>query len=594
LPIFIEERLLMKYVYYSLIALLFPACLAAQEVDFSYQLIAKAEEMRKQNIEKCKHGSYHHCCHSSIYAQAARKWTSLTPQAQTYFRIAATRPTVSGTPIIYNTANFDIHYTTTGKDSVPLTDVNPANSIPDYIDFIAAVLDSVYINDVKDKYTMPPPDGVNGGSAVYDVYIQNLGAGLYGYCQPEAMAPLGDNPNSPAIIEKDAMTSYLVLSNDYSWTASVDTSIKVTVAHEFFHAIQFGYESNDSGFLYEATAVWMEDHRYPGLDDNLQYLPDLFLLPDVALNWDDQTDGTTYSGHFYSAWLYFKHMTDYTNDSIIRTIFINSINNSDFDGIDKALLQYGKNFKIDFQNFLISNLLLVDSLNYPQFSYPRAQRYKNYIAQVPYNLSGPKIEGIINYSGADQTFTSNVNGNNSLLRLGADYINVFPSQDCFINMTPYNSSASFDMVVVAKDQAGQFQILNTQKLGNNFVADVNVTASFNKFTAIICRNDYNITNQNSENYTVRVQNVAAIPTSNVPTDFRLYPNPASYEINIEAGNFSGLDIQITDILGRAIYAAVLQPGGQVINTSALSSGMYFVTLKENDKVVFKKKIIINN
>jgi hypothetical protein len=584
----------MKNLYYSLIALLLPASLAAQDADYSSQLIAKSEEMRKQNIEKCKHGSYHHCCHSTIYMEASRNRASLTPQAQAYFRIAVTRPTFSGTELIYNTPYFAIHYTTSGADAVPLTDVNPANTIPDYIDFMASVFDTVHVNDVKDKYTMPPPDGTAGGSAAYDVYIKNLSPGLYGYCQPETQ--INDNPNSPFLIEKDAMTSYMVMNNSYTWTASTDTSIKVTCAHEFFHAIQFGYESNDSHFLYEATAVWMEDHRFPGLDDNLQYLPALFSLPDVALNWDDQVDGSTYSGHFYSAWLYFKHMSDNTNDSIIRTIFINSISNSDFDGINLALLQYGKDFKTDFQDFLIANLLLIDSVNYPQYSYPRAQVYKNFISQAPYNLSGPKVEGTVNYAGIDQTYTSNVNGNGRLLRLSADYINVFPNQDCFINMTPNNSSAVFDMVVVAKDAAGNFQIINTQKTGNNFVANVNVTASYSQFTAIIYRNDYTVTDQSSENYSLKVQNVAATtaltPMSGL-MDIKLYPNPASEQINIEAGIFSGLDIQIMDILGKAIYASSLQPDKQVINTSGLDNGIYFVTLKEKDKVVFIQKIIVN-
>ena len=583
----------MKNFYFLFFALLFPAALAAQNSDYSSQLIARSEDMRMQNIEKCKHGSYHHCCHTTIYMEASRKSSSLTPQAKAYFRIAITRPAFSGTELIYNTPHFAIHYTKSGADAVPSPDVNPANSIPDYVDFMSSVFDSVYVNDVKDKYTMPPPDGTAGGSAMYDIYIKNLSPGLYGYCQPETM--VYDNPNSPSLVEIDATTSFMVMNNSYSWTASTDTSVKVTCAHEFFHAIQFGYESNDSGFLYEATAVWMEDHRFPGLDDNLQYLPDLFGLPDVSLNWDDNTDGSLYSGHFYSAWLYFKHITDYTNDSIIRTIFINSISNYDFDAINLALSKYGKNFKTDFHDFLITNLLLIDSVNYPQYSYPRAQVYKNFISQSPYNLSGPGIEGAIYYSGIDQTYLSDVNGNANLLRLGADYIDIFPNQNCLINMTPNNSSAAFDMLVVAKDASGNFQILNTQKTGNNFVTDINMTASFNQFTAIIYRNDYNVTDQLSEDYSLKVQNVSAtaIPMLNGSTDVKLFPNPASDQINIEAGNMSGLDIQIIDILGRVIYISLLQPDKQIINTSSLENGIYFVTLKEKDKVVFARKVIVN-
>ncbi|MFL5731495.1 MAG: MXAN_6640 family putative metalloprotease, partial [Cytophagaceae bacterium] len=424
----------MKKNYFFLFSMLLPLSLSAQQSGYSSALIAKSEEMKTINVEKCAHGSFHHCCHTDLFTEARKNQASLTTQAQAYFKTTVLRPTLSGTALVYNTPHFAIHYTKSGLDAVPLADVNPANSIPDYVDFMAAVFDTVYVRAQREKYTMPPSDGTAGGSALYDVYIQQLGVGLYGYCQPETQ--VNDNPNSPAIVETDAMTSYMAMNNSYTWTTSTDTSVKVTCAHEFFHAIQFGYESNDSDFLYEATAVWMEDHRFPGLDDNLQYLPDFFQDPDVALDWSDYVDGSAYSGHFYSSWIYFKHMTDYTADSIIKTILINSINNSDLVGIDLALQDYGKNFKDDFRDFLIANLLLIDSLNYPQYSYPRADVYKNYIAQVPYNLSGPKIEGTINYTGTYQDFLSYSSGNSRLMRLSADYINIFPNQNCYINMIP--------------------------------------------------------------------------------------------------------------------------------------------------------------
>jgi hypothetical protein len=580
----------MRKFSYLFVISLFPVVLAAQDPDYSLRLMDRSEKMRKKNIEKCHQGSYHHCCHSSIFDEASRNRSSLSAKGQAYFKIAATRPVFSGIPLVHSTPYFDIHYTTTGADAVALTDVNPANSIPDYIDFMASVMDTVHVKAVNDGYTMPPSDGTEGGSSAYDVYIQDLGAGLYGYCQPEDVA--GDNPNSPAINEINAMTSYLALSSDYSWTASVDTSVKVTVAHEFFHAIQFGYESNDSDFLYEATAVWMEEHMFPGLDDNLQYLPDFFSDPDVSLNWGD-ADGSAFSGHFYSAWLYFQHMTEYTNDSIIRTIFVNSISNPDMGGIDLALQEYGKDFKSDFQDFLIANFLLIDSLNYPQYSYDKAQTYKNFIAQAPYNLTGPKIEGSLTYTGSDLTHFSVANGNAKLYRLGADYITVHPDRDCFINLTPNSLSAVIDMVVVAKDSLGNFTVLNSVQQANSYVVNVNVTSSYQEFTAIIYRHDYNIFNQASENYVLRVQNfAAALSAGNALQEIKLYPNPASGLVNIETASFTGVEIHIMDIMGKDIYTSIFDSDKQEINTSGFSDGIYFVTLKQNDQMLFSQRIII--
>jgi hypothetical protein len=36
--------------------------------------------------------------------------------------------------------------------------------------------------------------------------------------------------------------------------------LKVTAAHEFFHAVQFAYDIGEDGWLMESTATWMEEH----------------------------------------------------------------------------------------------------------------------------------------------------------------------------------------------------------------------------------------------------------------------------------------------------------------------------------------------
>ena len=53
---------------------------------------------------------------------------------------------------------------------------------------------------------------------------------------------------------------------------SVAGAIRVTVAHEFFHAIQYGYTNWDDQWWEENTAVWMEDEVFDQINDYLHYL----------------------------------------------------------------------------------------------------------------------------------------------------------------------------------------------------------------------------------------------------------------------------------------------------------------------------------
>ena len=46
----------------------------------------------------------------------------------------------------------------------------------------------------------------------------------------------------------------------------------MTVAHEYFHAVQFAYDAADDGWLMESTATAMEDELYDDVNDNAFFL----------------------------------------------------------------------------------------------------------------------------------------------------------------------------------------------------------------------------------------------------------------------------------------------------------------------------------
>ena len=171
--------------------------------------------------------------------------------------------------------HFLLHYDTSGSEAVPAEDAD-GNGIPDYIDLAATILDSTWLLEIDGLGYDPPPsdNGLNGDE--YDVYFSDLGRGAaYGYTYPEQ----GGNTTY----------SYLELDNDFTNPVYQQTrghdALRVTIAHEFHHAVQFGYyQGNDGVWWQESTSTWMEEVAYPEIDDYLQYLPSFLNVPHRSLN----------------------------------------------------------------------------------------------------------------------------------------------------------------------------------------------------------------------------------------------------------------------------------------------------------------------
>ena len=50
----------------------------------------------------------------------------------------------------------------------------------------------------------------------------------------------------------------------YGGAAALE-SLRVTLAHEYAHVLQYGYDVLADGWHYEASAVWMEQRMYPAI-----------------------------------------------------------------------------------------------------------------------------------------------------------------------------------------------------------------------------------------------------------------------------------------------------------------------------------------
>ena len=140
----------------------------------------------------------------------------------------------------------------------------------------------------------------------YHVRIQDLGGGLFGYVAPSGTHAglVGNNPNT-TWNDVDAYASCMVITSDLSALSEFPYSaLEATAAHEFNHAIQFGYgalsgnNTPDEVFI-EGGATWMEDEVFDGSNDNYNFLWPKF----------NQCMGE-YKDNPYSYWITFRGITE--------------------------------------------------------------------------------------------------------------------------------------------------------------------------------------------------------------------------------------------------------------------------------------------
>ena len=148
----------------------------------------------------------------------------------------------------------------------------------------AGALESTWKTEIGTfGWAKPPRDPVSYPRGKrYPVRIENLGTGLYGYVAGTHFAR-----NNPATSwnDKDALASCMVLNRNFGpFPGTPLDALRATAAHEFNHAIQFGYGAltgygKVADVMIEGLATEMEDEVFDGSDDSYNYLWPAFTLP---------------------------------------------------------------------------------------------------------------------------------------------------------------------------------------------------------------------------------------------------------------------------------------------------------------------------
>lgn len=167
--------------------------------------------------------------------------------------------------------HFCIHWVAEGIDAPSLADVD-GNGVPNFVEQVLRIAENVHeVENDKLGWREPKSDGRRGGGeGKTDVYLSQIGGELFGYAAPDR----GQADRRHRIPRR--LHGYLVLDNDYSAFEFPGTKpaddLKVTLAHEYNHILQFGYDAFQDPWFAESSATWMEDLVYNGTNDYLRYV----------------------------------------------------------------------------------------------------------------------------------------------------------------------------------------------------------------------------------------------------------------------------------------------------------------------------------
>jgi len=268
----------------------------------------------------------------------------------------------------WDTENFRLWYDTHGTDSIDLTDIDPADGVPDWVQIAGSYLEKARACLVDTlNFVAPIPDSTIdlsrsdvGGDDRTDVYFVDMP--YYGMTYLDTMLFDGSGP------------AFLTLENDYdeenfsSYIGREDEALAVTCSHEFFHVIHYSYGSGVNWVWWmEATAVWSEERNFPEINDYINYLPLFQDYPNAPLH-KNTVDGR--SGRIYGTCLLPIYLSEMYGDSTIRIIWEGIPSHGVYGSILRWADSAGVNLDDVYGDFAKWNLFVGD--NYRGFGYPDA------------------------------------------------------------------------------------------------------------------------------------------------------------------------------------------------------------------------------
>ena len=247
-----------------------------------------------------------------------RDWNLLEPSTQKVLAKQLALPALSGPEqtLLSSGGHFTIHYTTSGADAPNITLINQyaglnLTSPADWAATVAATFEYVYTQYGALGYQLAPTT-----SGTYDVYLNNQASKrFYGVTHSGSSSSSATYPH--------AVTSWMELDSSFTndiFKPTIFTplqSLQVTAAHEYHHAIQYGYNIFFDVWYAEATSTWMEDELYDNVNQLYSYIPAWFTQSTLSLD----TPESLSTGGGYGRWIFNRYLSEQHGPAMIRNVW---------------------------------------------------------------------------------------------------------------------------------------------------------------------------------------------------------------------------------------------------------------------------------
>ena len=493
-----------------------------------------------------------------------------SPQKQSDIKRILQRPQLQDS-IITTNGYFKIHYNATGINKPSYDNL----SLSECLDLISQTLDSVYNFEIKYLgYPFP-----NHDQSPYDIYITSSTSGSYGYTQPEVET--GNNTYS----------SYIVIHNNYqNFQTRGINGARVTLAHEFYHAIQIAdyiYRYDKDEFFYELSSTAMEDFVFNTINDYYNYLPYYFNNTENAFGCSSCNGGQ--QEYALGIWNIFLRDRFGSNSikrgyDILKRQWELMPQMRALEAINNSILEYGSTYRREFNEFGIwlfyTNFRAMNGLYFKEAANYPVLHILNEFGSIPSNsINGSASPTSENYLRFIQKTSNNNFDTLDVIVTNSDYINGIDSMD---NQFSYKLSVSYNPVSTSNNYEINLFTNNSSVWSSTVILD----------NSIIIRDTTN-------------------PSPPVTSLDYAYPNPFFYNLNnhIEIPTainiYKKVDLNIYTISMKLVYSTneyaspgkkgsyILRWNGLDSNGEKLPSGVYIYYTKNGSNTTSGKIVIFN-
>lgn len=288
-----------------------------------------------------------------------------------------------------------MHFTRMGTNAVPARD-DDMSGTPDYVELAASTYDQV-----RDLYhgplgfREPVSDSLlggmdDGGDDLFDVYLVDFAHRGDGAFHREDCDPM----------RPGECTGYMLQENDFLdyGYPSLEYACRVLASHEYFHAVQSAYDSNQDSIFTESTAVWATERFDRDLQDFEAFIEAYLGRTDRPIN---VVSGGVTDAKSYGTAIFFQFLSERYDPLIVRQLLeevadgANGVADPEwYSRLDPFFARvYATNFADVFTEFSRWNLYTNSRAN-PAESYEHGADYPLLTVEditLPYALEMPRI-----------------------------------------------------------------------------------------------------------------------------------------------------------------------------------------------------------